>query len=102
MAVDEKFFYSNAIEVAVSPFDINLKFIRNGTATPAQVVPVNTPVDATPIVQEAMVVAISPSSLKTMLPGLLQAVAIYEQKFGAIPIASDALARWNAAVKPQP
>ena len=99
MTIETKFFYANSVEVAVSPFDISLKFMRNGTATLETVAVHTTPVDATPVVMDALTIAMSPSAAKSMLPALLQLISVYEQKFGTIPLPPEVLARWNAEVK---
>jgi hypothetical protein len=99
MAIDEKFFYTNGVEVGISPFDINLKFMRNGTATPDSVKEAAkaAPAETAAMIRETMTVAMSPAHAKTMLPLLWQMVQIYEQNFGAITLPPEQRAKWDAA-----
>lgn len=97
MSIEGKFFYANSLEVAVSPFDISMKFMRNGTETaqkPAATSEINP--NAAISVLDAMTVSMSPSHAKAMVPALLRLVQEYEKQFGRIPLGADIQATWDA------
>ncbi len=80
MESDMQFFYSNSVEIGVSPFDVNLKFIRQGTPENAKegaVVPQN---------MAELTVAMSPAHAKAMLAGFYKAVFDYENNVGKIAL----------------
>ena len=99
MSIDEKFFYTNGVEVGISPYDFSLKFMRNGSPTPETVkaAAASQALGASPaMVMETMTIAMSPVHAKAMLPILAQMIATYEQAFGTIALPPDHLAKWNA------
>lgn len=96
MSNEPKFFYANAMEMAASPYDISLKFMRNGAEVAKPVVP-GTTVEATAVLLDSLAVSMSPSHFKAMLPGLVKIVVEYEKQFGLIPLPPDAAAVWNAS-----
>lgn len=84
MSDEKKFFYANAVEVGVTPYDVSLKFMRSGSA--------DAPLTATAVTKNVQLVKIdefiigmSPQHAKAMLPSLTSAVAQYEQMYGTIP-----------------
>lgn len=89
MESDAKFFYANALEVAVSPFDFSLKFMRQGT--PAEAVH-NVPSPAATL--DAMIVGMSPTHAKAMLSGLFKAVMGYESENGTISVPAEVQAEF--------
>ena len=83
MESDRNFFYANGLEVAVSPYDINLKFLRQGSPENAE-----TGVATQPEKIDEVTVAMSPAHAKAMLPGIFKAIVHYEQTFGSISLES--------------
>lgn len=82
MESEKQFFYCNSVEIGVSAFDVNLKFIRQGTPKNAKsgaVIPENI---------AELTVAMSPAHAKAMLPGLYKAIIDYEKKVGLIAVES--------------
>jgi len=95
MTSDGKFFYTNALEVAASSYDVNLKFMRNGTSTGASS-------DASPVIElkDEITVAMSPAHAKAMLPSLLRIVLEYEKHSGApIALPNDMQKLWDETFK---
>lgn len=95
MSCDEngsgKFFYCNATEIAVTPYDFNITFFRQGaskSASPQEGKEVS--MQVAPVRLDEMTVAMSPSHAKAMLSGFFQAVRDYEKNVG--PITTDAVA----------
>ena len=81
MDTEKKFFYSNALELAVSPYDFSLKFLRTGVAAGT------TPGVATiPVPLDEIIIAMSPGHAKAILSGLYKSVIDYENTFGSITI----------------
>jgi hypothetical protein len=81
MDTEKKFFYSNSLELAVSPYDFSLKFLRTGVAagtTPGNAI-VFVPLDE-------IIIAMSPGHAKAMLSGLYKSVVDYEKTIGPITI----------------
>lgn len=85
MELDKQFFYSNGLEISVSPYDITLKFLRQGSpegAAPG--------VELQPQKLAELSVAMSPAHAKAMLSGLYTSIMSYEQSVGAIALQADA------------
>lgn len=87
------FVYANAMDLAVSPYDFCLRFIRNeannmGAGNPPDV-----------IKADSVVVAMSPAHAKAMLPSLYRAVLEYERQFGKIGLMQDMLDDFNKTFK---
>ena len=89
MNEEKPFFYANAMEVATSAYDLNLKFLRTGTVTV-----IRNQATATPEMRQAQVevraeisVVMSPQHAKAMLPSLILAIENYEKMFGPLPSA---------------
>lgn len=90
MGLDEQFFYANGLELAVSPYDITLKFLRQGTpegAAPG--------VELQPKRIAELSVAMSPVHAKAMLSGLYTAIMGYEESVGAIALPAEAQKTFN-------
>ena len=84
MDSDGKFFYTNAMEVAVSVYDFTFKFIRQGAAPPK---PGAT--QAAVLRLDEMAVSMSPAHAKAMLSGIFKAVLDYEKQFGHIALEKE-------------
>lgn len=80
MSSEDQFFYTNAVVIGVSPFDVNLKFLRQGTPSGIQTGAV-APVDLA-----ELTVAMSPAHAKSMLVGFYNAIVEYEKKVGRITL----------------
>lgn len=102
MSSDEKFFYANGAEMAMSVYDITFKFLRNGSVSsnvgsvPAAAGTMQVGVGST--VLDSMAVSMSPSHAKMIAIGLLGLLDAYEQNHGPIPLESDAKSKWNEQV----
>jgi hypothetical protein len=83
MNTDKNFFYANGMELAVSTYDISLKFLRNGS--PSNAVP---GVPNAPARLDEIIVAMSPGHAKAMLAGLYKTIVDYEENIGPITIGS--------------
>ncbi|MDD4964913.1 MAG: hypothetical protein PHI11_13455 [Gallionella sp.] len=81
MESEKNFFYSNGLELAVSPYDINLKFLRQGT--PDGSVVGNTPA---PIRLDEMTVSMGPALAKTIAVMLFKVIEDYEKNIGHIAL----------------
>ena len=89
MDKEQSFFYANSLEVAASAYDINLKFIRQGTAE-------NAPEgESKPVRLAEAVIAMSPNHAKAMLASLYNAVQAYEKTIGPISIPKDMQESFN-------
>ena len=76
MSEDKQFFYANSVEVAVTIFDVNLKFMRTGTpkSPPKVGIQQNIP----PVLLDEMVIGMSPQHAKALLPALTEALKLYD------------------------
>lgn len=81
----QQFFYANAVEVAMSVFDINLKFMRTGTPKTDLQQSGKGGQTTQAEFREEMVVAMSPQQAKAFLPALTNVLEMYEKQFGVIP-----------------
>ena len=95
MSNEGKFFYSNGLEVAVSPFDFNLKFLRQGAPENAEAGKLLAPSRL-----DEIIVAMSPSHAKAMLAGLYSAVMDYETNIGPITISNEDQKKFNETFGP--
>lgn len=93
--VESKLFYANGMEVAMSPYDISLKFMWQGSETSSTATPNTEVTDAIPSVLEAVTVSMSLSHAKSMLPSLFAMVAKYEETYGEIPVPPEFVERWK-------
>lgn len=84
MESDNQFFYCNGSEIAVTLFDFNFKFLRQGTPAGAQ-----PGVEMQPENKDSLTVAMSPAHAKTMLYGYFNSVKDYEKNFGSITISAE-------------
>lgn len=92
--IDEKnFFYANAIEVAYSPYDVSLKFQRNGADASSS----SAAREVMPKTLNDFIISMSPGHLKAMLPALYRAVCDYERKYGEMPLPQDVRKEYDAA-----
>ena len=82
-----KFFYANGLEVAASPFDFSLKFIRNGTPDAFNKPGQN--YNVIPVLADKFVVSMSPVLAKLMLKNLTIAIDNYERANSAIVIPKE-------------
>lgn len=85
MESEMNFFYTNAVEIGVSPYDVNLKFIRQGTPEDVQQGQA-----VKPQKMAELVVAMSPSHAKAMLAGFYKSILEYERSVGKIAIDASA------------
>lgn len=93
MNEEQKYFYTNGTEVSCSAYDVSIKFLRNvalssGTESSAVT-------QTTTGVADSLIVSMSPSHLKAMVPALIELVARYEMDFGAIPLPPEMRNRWK-------
>lgn len=95
MESDNQFFYANGLELAVSPFDITLKFLRQGAPEGAAA-----GVDLQPKRIAELSVAMSPGHAKAMLAGLYTSIMEYEQKVGEIAVPSETQEKFNETFGP--
>ena len=95
--LDKQFFYSNGLEIAVSPYDINLKFFRQGTPQSAVVTdPLKSKALNIQLQKNAeLTVAMSPGHAKAMLSALYTSIINYEKSVGPIPLQADAQKIYN-------
>lgn len=88
MSEEKPFFYCNGLQVATSPYDITLNFIRHapkvGAATGLMA-----GVPSDPVRAAELLVSMSPMHAKAMLPGLFKVVADYENTFGPIALPKE-------------
>jgi len=94
--VETKFFYTNAVEVNLTPYDVNLKFQRRGTFTDQALDDNKGLRDVKGIVAEALVIGMSPTHAKAMVPGLVMMIQEYEKRFGKISVSPEEQTRWEA------
>lgn len=94
MVGEQKFFYTNGMELAVSAYDVTLKFLRNGAMSTVGAEKGVT-VEATIEVLDTLVVGMSPSHAKALVPGLMLAITQYEKQHGKIPLPPEAVSAWN-------
>lgn len=90
MEKENKFFYANGLEIAVSPFDFNLKFLRQGTSTdakPGEILP--------PARLDELIVSTSPAHAKAMLASLFKTVLDYEKNIGPIALNIEAATEFD-------
>jgi hypothetical protein len=88
MSEDKQFFYANAVEIALSVFDVNLKFMRTGNPTTSLAQSqANPPLmqQIQPTLQDQMVIGMSPQHAKALLVNLTEGLKQYEAQFGALP-----------------
>ena len=96
MSSESKFFYANSLEAAVSAYDVSLKFPRNVTLSLEVKRIAGQPLEAPTMAAETLVVSMSPSHAKAMLPALIMLVREYEKAYGTIPLAPDAKSTWDS------
>ena len=87
MTEDPKFFYANAVEVALSAYDFSFRFMRQGPPMPGK--KLGEPggqqqVEA--VLFDAFTVAMSPSHAKAVMNALIENIRTYEAAFGPIPM----------------
>lgn len=81
---NDDFFYANGLELGVSPYDFTFKFLRQSPQDNAA------GGDNVPSQQNAQFsISMSPTHAKSILAGLLDAVSVYEQTVGKIPLPAD-------------
>lgn len=81
MEAEKLFFYSNGLELAVSPYDITFKFLRQGAPDNGQ-----PGVELQPKKLDEITVALSPGHAKAMLTMLYNSINGYERQVGIIPL----------------
>jgi hypothetical protein len=90
----ENFFYANGLELAVSVFDVTLRFIRNGAA------PGSVPTQgAKPVRFADFSISMSPSHAKAMMVPLVNAIREYEKAHGKIPVEAKDQQAWDSLNK---
>jgi len=73
----KNFFYSNKLELGVSPYDFSFKFLRKSAGQDSD--------NLEPVTDDELIVYMSPSHAKTLIPMLSMAIQEYEKQFGKIP-----------------
>lgn len=95
--MDERFFYANASEVGASPYDVTVRFKREGLPNSATspssdgIVPVE--------LKEVLTVSMGAAHAKVFAASLVRAVREYEKRFGAIPVPTDKAEMCDAIFK---
>ena len=97
---ENRFFYANSAEVSVSPYEISIKFIRQGAPESKPSKGRQEPQNVLPINIEDFVIAMSPSHAKALLPGLFNSVMQYEKNLGDIPLEAVAKKQFNDTFGP--
>lgn len=82
MSEDKQFFYANAVEVAVSMYDVNLKFMRTGT--PKSSLKVGTQQNVQTELLDEMIIGMSLQHAKALLPALSEALKLYEMQSSSL------------------
>ena len=83
MSDENKFFYANGVELAMTAFDVNLKFLRTGTQTVLQ--QQSGIKQASAVLQDEMVVGMSPQQAKLLVENLTNVLQAYEVQIGKLP-----------------
>ena len=96
MSSELKFFYANSLEAAVSAYDVSLKFGRNVTTNAEEKGVTGIPQEAQVMAAERLVVSMSPSHAKAIVPSLVLLVREYEKAYGKIPLAADTQRMWDS------
>ena len=81
-----KLFYANGLEVAVTSFDCNIKFLRHGTANDTPVTSGIAQNKSVPVIYDSLTVAVSPVFAKVLLSGLYNSIKQHEDINGIIPM----------------
>ena len=81
---ENKFFYANSVEIAVSQYDVNLKFMRTGTPKPS-LQPGGTQ-QVIPELLNKIIIGMSPQHTKALLSALTEALKQYEKTFSQTDI----------------
>ena len=95
MDTEGRFFYTNGLELAVSAYDFNLKFLRQGA--PENPEPGK---QLAPARLDELIVGMSPGHAKTMLVGLYKAVRDYEANIGHITVNAEDQKKFDDAFPP--
>lgn len=98
---EDKFFYANGAEMAVTPYDVTMKFLRNGSSTSSVGSAPNTagaPMEATPTILDTMSVSMSPSHAKTVAAAMLHLIREYEKQYGTIPLTVESAEKWRSEI----
>lgn len=97
MTDETKFFYTNGLEASVSPYDVSLKFFRNVTAPPpaGTVRPVGERTESRATAAETLVVSMSPTHAKAIIPSMIQLIEEYENTFGPLPLPPEIQLIWD-------
>ena len=90
MGDEAKFFYANAVFLAVSNYDVSMRFVRNEPAADAQPGP-----GSQVVVADTFTVAMSITHAKSMLPVLMDAVVQYEKLFGKQALAPELQVKYD-------
>ena len=85
-----KFFYCNAAEIAVSPYDFSFKFIRNGSPEGAK-----EGAKVQPAKLDEFTVSMSPAHAKVLLSGYFRAILDYEKSVGPIAVEANSQDEFN-------
>ena len=84
MEADKQFFYTNAMEISISPYDLNFKFLRQ-VAGEAEL-PL---MEQQPKKIAELVVSMSPTHAKAMLTSIYISVMNYEKDVGKIALPEE-------------
>ena len=93
MSDDAKYFYANAVQIAVTPFDVTLTFMRNGI--PNGAVTTLVPTQTQGKVVDSSAIGMSPSHAKAMLPAIYNAIVEYEKSFGKLGLPPELQANFD-------
>ncbi len=97
-----KFFYANGVELGMSQYDFNFKFLRQ-SASQNRTVQGQGLITASNVpyaIVDEFTVAVSPPQAKALLAATFLAVRDYEKKFGRITVDKDVQAHFDATVGP--
>jgi len=90
----KNFFYSNNLELGVSPYDFSFKFLRKSAGQDS-----DSDDNLEPVTDDELIVYMSPSHAKTLIPMLSMAIQEYEKEFGKIPLPPEKSKEFDDFVK---
>lgn len=89
----KNFFYSNNLELTVSPYDFSFRFFRKSIGQDSE------SNNSSEVIDDELMVYMSPSHVKTLIPMLFTAIQAYEERFGKIPLPQEKLEEFNNLLK---
>jgi hypothetical protein len=95
------FFYTNSLQVSLTPYDVLLEFLRQGSSgDPTKAIPVGPDGHAAGEVRDRLSVAMSPMHCKAMIASMVLVVQQFEAQFGPIPVLPEVQKAYDEFVKP--